>query len=75
MFILPKMVIKEVEAIVRTFFWTDPDLKSSGSKVAWEHLCSPQLESGLDFKSMGVWNKAANAKHIWFLISGCEQSM
>lgn len=75
LFILPKMVIKEVEAILRTFFWTDPDLKSSGSKVAWEHLCSPQQESGLGFKSMGVWNKAANAKHIWFLISGGEQSM
>lgn len=75
LFILPKKVIKEVEAILRTFFWTGPDLKSSGSKVAWDQLCSPKQEGGLGFKSLQVWNKAANAKHIWFLISGGEQSM
>jgi hypothetical protein len=28
------------------------------------------MEGGLGFKSMEVWNKAAIAKHIWFLISG-----
>lgn len=46
-----------------------------GAKVSWEHLCSPKQEGGLGFKSMQVWNKAAIAKHIWFLISGGEQSM
>ncbi|XP_058198423.1 uncharacterized protein LOC131313945 [Rhododendron vialii] len=27
------------------------------------------------FKSMQIWNQAAIAKHIWFIISGGEQSM
>ena len=35
----------------------------------------PKQEGGLGFKSMHIWNKAAVSKHIWFLISGGEQSM
>lgn len=75
LFILSKKVIKEVEAILRAFFWSGPDLKKTVSKVSWDHLCSPKHEGGLGFKSMQVWNQAAISKHIWFLISGGEQSM
>lgn len=74
-FILPKKVLKEVESILRAFFWTGADLKHSGAKVSWEHLCSPKKEGGLGFKSLQVWNKAAMSKHIWYLVSGGEQSM
>ena len=74
-FILPKKVLKEVESILRAFFRTGPDLKNTGAKVSWEHLCSPIKEGGLSFKSLQVWNKAAMSKHIWYLVSGGEQSM
>lgn len=67
LFILPKKVITEVEAFLRAFLWSGPDLKKSGAKVSWEHLCSPKQEGGLGLKSIQVWNKAAVAKHIWFL--------
>jgi hypothetical protein len=75
LFILPKNVIKEVETILRSFLWSGLDLKRTGAKVFWEHLCCPKQEGGLGFKSILIWNKAAIAKHIWFLISGGEQSM
>ena len=75
LFILPKKVINEVETILRSFLWSGPDLKRTGAKVSWEQLCCPKQEGGLGFKSILVWNKAAIAKHIWFLISGGEQSM
>ncbi|KAH7846413.1 hypothetical protein Vadar_013777 [Vaccinium darrowii] len=75
LFILHKKVIKEVETILRSFLWSGPDLKKSGAKVSWEHLCSPKQEGGLGLKSLQVWNKSAIAKHIWFLISGGKQSM
>ena len=75
LFILPKKVIKEVEGLLRAFFWSGPDLKRSGAKVSWEHICSPKVEGGLGFKSMEICNKVAIVKHIWFLISGGEQSM
>jgi hypothetical protein len=74
-FILPKKVVKEIEGILRSFFWTGSDLKHTGAKVSWDQLCSPRKEGGLGFKSLQIWNKAAMAKHIWFLVSGGEQSM
>ncbi|KAF7127131.1 hypothetical protein RHSIM_Rhsim11G0000600 [Rhododendron simsii] len=64
LFILPKKVIKEVESILRAFLWSGLDLKRTGAKVAWEHLCAPKDEGGIGFKSMAIWNKAAVAKHI-----------
>lgn len=75
LFILLKEVIEEIESILRTFLWTGSELKKSGAKVSWEHLCAPKQEWGLGFKSIQVWNKAAIAKHVWFLMSGGEQSM
>lgn len=59
LFIIPKKVIKEVESILRAFLWSGPDLKRTGAKVSWEHLCCPKEEGGLGFKSLQVWNKAA----------------
>ena len=32
-------------------------------------------EGGLGFKDLATWNKAAIAKHVWFLLSGGECSM
>lgn len=74
-FLLPKKVVKEVETILRSFFWTGSDLRHTGAKVSWDHLCSPRKEGGLGFKSTLIWNKVAMTKHIWFIISGGEQSM
>lgn len=75
LFILPKKVVREIESCLRAFFWNGPDLKKTGAKVAWVHLCVPRNKGGLGFKSTEVWNKAAIAKHVWFLLSGGEQSM
>ena len=70
MFIIPKKVIRDVEAALRAFFWSGNEMKTSGAKVAWEHLCVPRNEGGLGFKGMEEWTKAANVKHIWSLFSG-----
>ena len=70
MFILPKKVIKSIESILRAFFWSGSELKTSNAKVAWEHLCVPKNEGGLGFKDVECWNKAAITKYIWFLFAG-----
>ncbi|XP_028095113.1 uncharacterized protein LOC114295119 [Camellia sinensis] len=69
LFILPKKVIRSIESLFRAFFWSGCELKKYGAKVSWDRL-SPKNEGGLGFKSLMVWNKAAIAKHIWFLFSG-----
>ncbi|XP_028073502.1 uncharacterized protein LOC114275708 [Camellia sinensis] len=56
-------------------FWTGVDLKNHSVKIAWDKVCTPKYEGGLGFKSLEVWNRAAIAKHIWFLFSGGEKSM
>ncbi|KAI7996666.1 hypothetical protein LOK49_LG10G01365, partial [Camellia lanceoleosa] len=67
-------VIRSIESLFRAFLWSGSEMRKSGAKVAWES-CSPKSEGGLGFKSLSVWNQAAIAKHIWFLLSGGEQSM
>lgn len=69
LFILPKKVIKDIESILRALLWSGPDLKKSGAKVSWGHLCSPKNEGGLGFKSLQIWNKSAIAKHIYWVKS------
>ena len=62
-------------AKIGAFFWSRTDLKKHSAKSAWDKVCSPKNEGGLGFKSLDIWNRAAIAKHIWFLFSGGEKSM
>ncbi|KAL7197291.1 hypothetical protein ACSBR2_019886 [Camellia fascicularis] len=75
LFILPKKVIRDIENLLRAFLWSGVALKKHSAKVAWDQVCAPKREGGLGFKSLEVWNRAAIAKHIWFLFSGGEMSM
>ncbi|XP_028097019.1 uncharacterized protein LOC114296888 [Camellia sinensis] len=75
LFILPKKVIREIESILRAFLWSGSELKTHSAKIAWDSVCTPKNEGGLGFKSLDIWNKAAIAKHVWFLFFGGEKSM
>ena len=75
LFILPKKVIREIESILRAFLWSGSELKTHSAKIAWDSVCAPKNEGGLGFKSLDIWNRAAIAKHVWFLFSGGEKSM
>ncbi|XP_028118147.1 uncharacterized protein LOC114315744 [Camellia sinensis] len=75
LFILPRKVVREIENLLRAFLWSGVDLKKHSAKIAWDKVCAPKSEGGLGFKSLEVWNRAAIAKHIWFLFSGGEKSM
>lgn len=37
-------------------------MKHTGAKVSWASLCVPKNESGPDFRSIKVWNRASNMK-------------
>ncbi|XP_028120861.1 uncharacterized protein LOC114318200 [Camellia sinensis] len=75
LFILPKKVIREIDSILRSFLWSGVELKMHSAKIAWNNVCKPKGEGGLGFKEIGVWNRAAVAKHVWFFFSGGEGSM
>lgn len=42
-FILPQKVLKEVENMLRAFFWSGPELKNTGAKVAWMDVWFPKM--------------------------------
>ncbi|XP_019227163.1 PREDICTED: uncharacterized protein LOC109208497 [Nicotiana attenuata] len=64
-FLLPKKVMKMVEAICRSFLWTGTSTVSKKALVSWEKVCLPQVVGGLNVMNMICWNKAAMAKHLW----------
>ncbi|KAL7238210.1 hypothetical protein ACSBR2_004331 [Camellia fascicularis] len=75
LFILPKKIIGDIESILRSFLWSGVELKKHSAKIAWKYICRHKNEGGLGFKDLEIWNKAAIAKHVWYLFSGGDCSM
>lgn len=68
-FILPTMVVKQIEQIMRNFLWRGPSLSRGDAKVAWRDVCCPVTEGGLGIKGLSDWNVAATIKTIWNILS------
>ncbi|KAL0295233.1 UNVERIFIED_CONTAM: hypothetical protein Sangu_3203000 [Sesamum angustifolium] len=66
-FILPKGIIKIIEARVRKFLWQGSTGRGY-AKVAWEQICKPKEEGGLGIRSISVMNQALMLKHLWKLV-------
>ena len=57
-FVLPKKIIKLVEAVCRSFLWTGTGEISRKALVAWERVCQPGSAGGLNVINLQLWNKA-----------------
>ncbi|KAL0416278.1 UNVERIFIED_CONTAM: putative ribonuclease H protein [Sesamum latifolium] len=69
-FILPKGVLKAVEARMRKFLWQGG--RDSGAvKVAWIDVCKPLEEGGQGIRRLEPLNRALMSRHLWDLIQ-CE---
>ena len=66
---MPKSVIKQVDSLIRRFLWIGGIDKAHRAKVAWENICKPKEERGLDLKNLSQLNIVLNLKHIWTLFS------
>ncbi|XP_058211806.1 uncharacterized protein LOC131323991 [Rhododendron vialii] len=62
-----KPLLGDIERILRSFFWSGPELKTSGTKVAWQFVCAPKEEGGLGFRLLKDWNSASMLRHLWAL--------
>lgn len=38
------------------------------ARFAWETVCSPKEEGGLDVKDLEVWNKTCTIKLLWLIL-------
>ncbi|XP_059650448.1 uncharacterized protein LOC132296253 [Cornus florida] len=61
-FILPMSIINEMNSIFRSFLWSGPSLKKTGSKVAWDLYCLSKRAGGLGISNLALWNEGRN---IW----------
>lgn len=66
-FPIPKFIIRNINAICRTFIWTCSYKISRNNSVAWKTVCSSRKQGGLDIINLSVWNEATLLKCLWNL--------
>lgn len=64
-FVLPKKVVKTIEATCRSFLWTGGIELSKRALIAWNIICQPEVAGGLNILDIVDWNKAAITKLLW----------
>ncbi|GAU21086.1 hypothetical protein TSUD_10030 [Trifolium subterraneum] len=69
---LPKTVIKKINSICRTFFWTGSIEASRKAPVAWKSVCQPKRNGGLNLIDLEVWNHITLLKLLWNLCGKSE---
>ncbi|XP_062100053.1 uncharacterized protein LOC133805923 [Humulus lupulus] len=67
--ILPKKLLRDVEAICRAFLWKGMTYSSGPGLVAWNNVCLPKKVVGLGFRKVIYWNVVAMGKYIWAIAS------
>ncbi|XP_062118628.1 uncharacterized protein LOC133832277 [Humulus lupulus] len=63
--LLPKKLLKEIEAICRAFLWNGQQMMAGAGQIAWDSICKPKAVGGIGFKNISEWNKAAMFKYVW----------
>ncbi|XP_062118460.1 uncharacterized protein LOC133832091 [Humulus lupulus] len=69
LFLIPKRILKEINAICRAFLWHGTTISSNSGGVAWEKIYRPKRAGGLGFRNILAWNKAALGKYVWAISS------
>ncbi|XP_071726825.1 uncharacterized protein [Rutidosis leptorrhynchoides] len=68
-FILPDMIVKDIEKLLRGFLWCQGPMKKGKAKVKWDDVCMPKEEGGLGIKRLKTWNIALMASHAWHILT------
>ena len=67
-FKLPKGLVKELETIIRKFWWGYNGDQRKVHWVKWERLCEAKELGGKGFKEIEKFNDALLAKQVWHII-------
>ncbi|XP_062112043.1 uncharacterized protein LOC133823367 [Humulus lupulus] len=67
--VMPKNLLKDIEAICRAFLWKGVAEAHAPRVVAWSTVCTPKSAGGLGFRKILEWNIAALEKYVWAIAS------
>ncbi|XP_060217033.1 uncharacterized protein LOC132644456 [Lycium barbarum] len=71
-FILPQIVLKDVDEKCQDYLWGSSENAKKVSLVAWEKVCKPKKHGGLNIRSCRKWNMASVGKLVWLLVTDNE---
>ncbi|XP_074266650.1 uncharacterized protein LOC141589929 [Silene latifolia] len=72
-FVIPKGVVKRIEAICRNFLWSSDEVYHRTPLVAWDKVCCTKKEGRLGIHEAGVWNIATIGKLVNWIYTKADR--
>lgn len=64
---IPMSVIKKIDSMCRSFVWSGSTEITRKSPIAWNSVCRPKGQGGLNIFNLKVWNHITMLKCLWNL--------